>query len=104
MLEFGEITGFGKRAAPNWRRQDARRGLCYRTHDGETGGISEPRIHLSQAAKLSRKTDPPLASAEQCYRSRIGVRWSESRVLADLPRHHSNESDTPLGARAVRTL
>ena len=46
------------------RRQDARRGLCYRTASGETGGVIEPRIHLSQAAKLSRKTDPlqPVAS------------------------------------------
>ena len=42
------------------RRQDARRGLCYRTANGETGGVIKPRIHLSPAAKLSQKADPPL--------------------------------------------
>ena len=47
------------------RRQDARRGLCYRTASGETGGVIEPRIHLSQAANLSRKADPPLSRAVQ---------------------------------------
>ena len=43
------------------RRHDARRGLCYRTASGETGGVNTNPIHLSRAAKLSRKTDPPLA-------------------------------------------
>ena len=42
------------------RRQDARRGLCYRSKRGEIGGVIEPKIHLSQAAKLSRKPGPPL--------------------------------------------
>jgi putative transposase len=36
------------------------RGLCYTGNRGETGGVIEPRIHLSQAAKLSRKPGPPL--------------------------------------------
>jgi len=48
-------------------RQDARRGLCYRAHDGEdgeTGGVNTNPIHLSQAAKLSRKTDPLLIVRE----------------------------------------
>src|SRR5665811_2563650 len=42
------------------RRQDARRGLCYAGRRGEIGGLTETQIHLSQAAKLSRKTDPLL--------------------------------------------
>src|SRR5665811_232771 len=42
------------------RRQDARRGLCYAGRRGEIGGVTETQIHLSQAAKLSRKTDPLL--------------------------------------------
>jgi hypothetical protein len=42
------------------RRQDARRGLCYAGKRGEIGGVTEPRIHLSQAAILSRKAGPPL--------------------------------------------
>ena len=46
------------------RRQDARRGLCYRNRAGETGGVIEPGIHLSQAAKLSRKADPPLTAPQ----------------------------------------
>ena len=42
------------------RRQDARRGLCYAGKRGEIGGVIEPKIHLSQAAILSRKAGPPL--------------------------------------------
>ena len=42
------------------RRQDARRGLCYAGKRGEIGGVIEPRIHLSQAAILSRIPGPPL--------------------------------------------
>src|SRR5256885_3024145 len=30
---------------------------------GEIGGVIEPRIHLSQAAELSRKAGPPLTTA-----------------------------------------
>ena len=41
-------------------RQDARRGLCYAGKRGEIGGVTEPRIHLSQAAILSRKAGLPL--------------------------------------------
>src|SRR3974390_440773 len=41
------------------RRQDARRGLCYASTRGEIGGVIKPRIHLSQAAILSRKSGPP---------------------------------------------
>src|SRR2546428_11985771 len=48
-------------AALGSRRQDARRGLCYAGKRGEIGGVIEPRIHLSQAAKLSRNPGPPLA-------------------------------------------
>ncbi|MGB6937682.1 MAG: hypothetical protein WBE14_13525, partial [Xanthobacteraceae bacterium] len=44
------------------RRQDARRGLCYAGNRGEIGGVIEPRIHLSQAAILFRKTGPPLTN------------------------------------------
>src|SRR6266581_2008845 len=47
-------------AALGSRRQDARRGLCYAGKRGEIGGVIEPRIHLSQAAKLSRNPGPPL--------------------------------------------
>jgi putative transposase len=42
------------------RRQDARRGLCYADKRGEIGGVIQPRIHLSQAAILSRRPGPPL--------------------------------------------
>jgi len=42
------------------RRQDTRRGLCYAGKRGEIGGVIEPRIHLSQAAILSRQAGPPL--------------------------------------------
>src|SRR5215203_914624 len=45
------------------RRQDAQRGLCYAGNRGENGGVMCSRIHLSQAAKLSRKPGPPLTSA-----------------------------------------
>src|SRR5271169_4623169 len=45
------------------RRQDARRGLCYPGKRGEIGGVIEPRIYLSKAAILFRKTGPPLTSA-----------------------------------------
>jgi hypothetical protein len=34
--------------------------LCYAGKRGEIGGVIEPRIHLSQAAILSRQTGPPL--------------------------------------------
>src|SRR6266581_5794275 len=50
-------------AALGSRRQDARRGLCYAGKRGEIGGVIEPRIHLSQAAKLSRNPGPPLKTA-----------------------------------------
>jgi hypothetical protein len=46
------------------RRQDTRRGLCYASRRGEIGGVIQPRIHLSQAAILFRKTGPPHAN---CY-------------------------------------
>src|SRR5665647_1002451 len=39
--------------------QDARRGLCYAGKRGEIGGVINPRINLSQAAKLSRNAGPP---------------------------------------------
>jgi hypothetical protein len=42
-------------------RKDARRGLCYARKRGETGGVIKPGIHLSLAAKLSRKPGPPLS-------------------------------------------
>src|SRR6266581_1781737 len=51
-------------AALGSRRQDARRGLCYAGKRGEIGGVIEPRIHLSQAAKLSRNPGPPLFGLE----------------------------------------
>jgi putative transposase len=40
--------------------QDAGRGLCYAGKRGEIGGVIQHRIHLSQAAILSRKPGPPL--------------------------------------------
>jgi putative transposase len=45
-------------------RQDARRGLCYAGKPGEIGGVTKPRIHLSQAAMLFRKTGPPLTAVD----------------------------------------
>src|SRR6185369_14908860 len=50
------------------RRQDARRGLCYRPRAGEIGGVIETRIHLSQAAILSRKPGPPLSPSRPACR------------------------------------
>jgi transposase len=50
----------GSAREQNRGRQDARRGLCYAGKRGEIGGVIEPRIHLSQAAILSRQTGPPL--------------------------------------------
>ena len=44
------------------RRQDARRGLCYAGKRAEIGGVIEPRIDLSQAAKLFWKPGPSLHS------------------------------------------
>src|SRR5437870_11250603 len=44
------------------RGQNARRGLCYAGKRGEIGGVIEPRIHLSQAADMSRKAGPPLSA------------------------------------------
>jgi hypothetical protein len=41
---------------------DTRRGLRYAGKRRESGGVIEPGIHLSQAAKLSRKAGPPLRS------------------------------------------
>src|ERR1700722_18145308 len=38
------------------------RGLCYAGKPGEIGGVIEPRIHLSQAAILFRKTGQPLGA------------------------------------------
>ena len=38
----------------------AGRGLCYAGKRGEISGVIEPRIHLSQAAILSRQAEPPL--------------------------------------------
>lgn len=40
-------------------RQDARRSLCYRQRAGETSSVTKSGIHLSQAANLSQKADPP---------------------------------------------
>src|SRR5665811_2185623 len=65
------------------RRQDARRGLCYAGRRGEIGGVTETQIHLSQAAKLSRKTDPLLRRALRTERRRArAAHWSY-----DLKRH-----------------
>ena len=64
---IGHCIGYYNAARPLLvRRQDARRGLCYRAHDGEdgeTGGINTNPIHLGQAAKLSRKTDTHFSPA-----------------------------------------
>ena len=49
------------------RRQDTRRGLCYADKRGEIGGVIEPRIHLSKAAILFRKTGPPLSKFLDSY-------------------------------------
>ena len=46
-------------------QQDAQRSLCYAGNRVEIGGVIEPRIHLSQAAKLSRKPEPPLSGFAQ---------------------------------------
>src|SRR5947209_7982864 len=47
------------------RQQDARRGLYYAGKRGEIGGLIEPRIHLSQAAILSRISGPPVSPGQE---------------------------------------
>ncbi len=42
---------------------------------GETGGVIRPGIHLSQAARLSRKTDPPLSRPH-----RVPPRWRRRQL------------------------
>jgi hypothetical protein len=37
---------------------------CYGHRAGEDGGVIKSRLHLSQAAKLSRKMGPPLFGRE----------------------------------------
>jgi Transposase len=51
--------------APIYQRPT--RGLCYAGNRGEIGGVIQPRIHLSQAAKLSHKAGPPLRACGFAY-------------------------------------
>jgi hypothetical protein len=63
------------------RRQDAGRGLCYAGKRGEIGGgVIEHRIHLSQAAVLSRKAGPALLSLPD---SCLYASHSEPNVISD---------------------
>src|SRR6266581_3318302 len=69
-------------AALGSRRQDARRGLCYAGKRGEIGGVIEPRIHLSQAAKLSRNPGPPLPDTVRSARSMTNPIFVDRLALA----------------------
>jgi putative transposase len=55
---IGRWIGYYNADRPHLRRQGARRDLCYRTASEETGGVIEPRIHLSQAAKPVSENGP----------------------------------------------
>ena len=77
---IGSLDRLLQRRSPalGLRRQDARRGLCYAGKRGEIGGVIKPRIHLSQAAKLSRKPGPPLTPNNSNNVPAQRIWWSRS--------------------------
>jgi transposase InsO family protein len=74
-------------------RQDARRGLCYAGERGEIGGIIQPRIHLSQAAILFRKTGPPLSGSANSKPARLGPSCVAPLAELSLVRKYRPASD-----------
>ncbi len=67
-------------SSPTFDRSDARRGLCYARKRGEIGGVTQPRIHLSQAAIPFRKTGPPLSCSRRPDRARRMDRRREREI------------------------